>query len=309
MRQHKILTRTLLTLSIINLAFAAPVAVRERHEVRLGANVTRNVTAASQKRWDPLVENVPGSDHAPPPSPDLTDLPQLAEQHRYTDSSRVPLDGLGSLTGSRLPVGSMPAAGSLLPPPEPESWSLNVPGSDHAPPPNLDPADVLLQLKEQLAAQQRYIDSLRFPLDSPGSLTGSRLPVGSMPVANPLSLPPPPSESSNPGLSKDRFPSPSGSSTLFPHPSQPGPSEGRFAGPSGFSVNPDTLSATGSTGNQPTPPKSPGADPEIHSSMNPEPFPTEFWDKFLKGKIKRQISGSNAGNLVQKDPRSQIFYP
>jgi hypothetical protein len=50
MRQHKILTRTLLLLSIINFALAAPAAVRERPEVRLDANVTRNVTAASQKR-------------------------------------------------------------------------------------------------------------------------------------------------------------------------------------------------------------------------------------------------------------------
>src|SRR6266852_5049421 len=185
MRQHKILTRTLFILSIINLALAAPVAVRERPEGRLGANVTRNVTAASQKRWDPLADgelplpNVAGSDHAPPPSPDLT--PQLAEQHRYTDSSRFPLDTLGSLTESRSPVGSMPVAGSFLRPPEPESWSLNVPGSDHAPPPNPDLIDILLQMKAQLAAQNRYIDSFRFPLDSPGSLTGSRLPVGSKP--------------------------------------------------------------------------------------------------------------------------------
>jgi hypothetical protein len=40
MRQHKILTRTLLLLSIISFALAAPVAVRERPEVRLDANVT-----------------------------------------------------------------------------------------------------------------------------------------------------------------------------------------------------------------------------------------------------------------------------
>src|SRR6266852_1140595 len=170
MRQHKILTRTLLTLSIINLALAAPVAVRERHEVRLGATVTRNVAAVSQKRWDPFVENVPGSDHAPPPSPDLADVlsqmkGQLAAQHRYINPRPSP-DSLGSFTGSRLPMGSMPVVGPLFPPPEPASWSLNVLGSDYAPP--------------------------RKPLYGLGSLSGSHLPVGSMSVANPLSPPPEP---------------------------------------------------------------------------------------------------------------------
>ena len=90
----------------------------------------------------------------------------------------------------------------------------------------------------------------------------------------------------------------------LPHPGQPGPSEGRFPSPSGISVNPDTLPATGPTGNHPTPPQTPGVNPETHSLLNPEPFPTEFWDKVLKGKFKRRVSGSDAMNLAQKDTRS-----
>jgi hypothetical protein len=92
-----------------------------------------------------------------------------------------------------------------------------------------------------------------------------------------LSLPPPPS----------------------PLPSQSAPSEDRIPSPSasGPLVNPDTLSATGP---QPASPQSLVADPEIHSLINSEPFPAEFWDKILKGKIKRQISGSNAGNLAKR---------
>jgi hypothetical protein len=244
MRQpwHKILTRTLLILSVINFALAAPAAVRERPEVRLGANVARNVTAASEKRWDPLDEggsestNVPGPDHAPPPSLDSTGLDELMRifgtgQHRSTGSSPPSPDNPGSLTGSN-----------------------DVP--------------------------------------SPGSPTGSRLPVGSTPVAGSLS-PPPPS----------------------PHPSQPGSSEDRLSSPPGFSGDLDTLS---STGYQPIPPQSPGVSPESHSLPSLEPFPTEFWDEFLKGipseymddflkgKIKRRISGSDAVNLAQ-DPRSRIF--
>ena len=77
MRQHKILTRILLILSIINFVLAAPAAVRERPEIRLDANPTKNVKAAWQKRRDLLDEsgsmNVPGPDHSAPPSPDLTD--------------------------------------------------------------------------------------------------------------------------------------------------------------------------------------------------------------------------------------------
>jgi hypothetical protein len=105
--------------------------------------------------------------------------------------------------------------------------------------------------------------------------------VGSMPVAGSLPPPLPP-----------------------PHPSQPGPSEDRF--PPG-SVNPDTSLATGSTGNQPTRPQSPGVDPEVHSALNLELFPTEFWDNFLKGKFRRRVSDSDAVDLAQKDTRSQIF--
>jgi hypothetical protein len=67
-------------------------------------------------------------------------------------------------------------------------------------------------------------------------------------------------------------------------------------------VNPDTLSATGPTGNQPTP-QSSGMDTEMHSLLYPELFPTEFWDKVLKGKIRRWIPGSDAVELAQKDTR------
>ena len=82
-RQHKILTRTLLILFIINFALAAPVAVRERPEVRLDANVKTDVSAAPQKRWDPLDEggstDVPRAGYALLPSapPSGTPLPSL----------------------------------------------------------------------------------------------------------------------------------------------------------------------------------------------------------------------------------------
>ena len=68
----------------------------------------------------------------------------------------------------------------------------------------------------------------------------------------------------------------------------------------------DTLSSTGSTSNQPTPPQGPGVGSDRHSLLNPEPVPEfEFWDKVLKGRIKRRTSGSDAVNLAQKDPSSR----
>ena len=211
MRHHKILTRTLLILSIINFAFTAPVAVRGGPEVRLDANVLGKVTSASQKRQDSLDKrgsstNVTGPDNARPPSP-LTEV--------YS-----PLN--------------------------PELFS------------------------------SEYWDNV---------LKELRLPVGSMPVAGSLSPPTPPS----------------------PHSSQPGPSEGHFPSPSGVSVNPDRLSAAGSTVNHPIQPQSPGLDPEMHSLLNPEPFRTDFWVKVLKGKFERRISGSDAVNLARKDTRSRNF--
>ena len=238
MRQHRILSRILLMLSIINFSIAAPAAIRERPEVRLDANVTRNVTAAPQKRGDPLdwggAPNVPGLpvDYAPPPSPDLTDIlgqmaEHLAEQYGYTDGT---------------------------PPPSPHLSQLG-PLEDRFPPGFSVNPDTLSSTGHQPTPPQS--------------------PTGGSPLS-PLRLP------------------------------HRGPSEDRFPGMPGWSVNSGT-SSTGSTGIQPTPPQSPGADPEIHSLLNLEPFPYTFWDKLLKGKIKRRISGSDAVNLAQKDPRSRVF--
>src|SRR6266849_1749723 len=282
MRLHKILTRTLLILSIINFALTAPVAVRGRPEVRFDANVSGKVTAAPQKRQDSLDKrgsstNVPGPDNAPLPS-------SLTEHMAYPASLPPAPDSLGS--GSRLPVGSMPVAGSLSPPPPPSPylsqrgssedrfpspsgvsvnpdtlWATGPTGYQSTPPqgPEVDPE--IHSLLNPDIFSSKYWDNV---------LEALRLPVGSMPVASFLSPPPPPP----------------------PHPSQLGPPEGHFLSPSGVSMNPDTLSATGPAGYQPTPPQGPEVDPEIHSLLNPELFPTEFWDNVLKGKFKRGISRS-----------------
>ena len=254
--------------------------------------------------------NVPGLDYAPPSSPDLTDtiLQQIDFGPPYSPDSLGSIKGWyyvppspGSPTEWRLPVGSMPVAGSPSispPPPAPKSGSTNVYGLEHAPTPSLDSTswEELMQMLG-MAEKLGYTGSplpapvssgsstgLDYVPPSAGSSTGSRLPVGPIPVAGSLSPPP-------------------------PHPGQPWPSEHRFPSPSGFSANPDTLS---SASHKPAP-QSPGVDPETHPLFDLEPFevPAEawvVWDDFLKGKIERRISGSDAVNLAQKDSRSRMFY-
>jgi hypothetical protein len=249
MRQLKILTRTVLILFIINVALAAPVAVQGRPEVRLDANVTKNVTTAPQKRQGPLGEggstNVHWPDHAPPLSPDST---HILSQIPYADSApHTP-------TPDYVPY--------------------------HTPPPSPDLTDILSQIP--------HVDT---PPESPEWITGSRMSVGSMPVAgSPYWFSPP---------------------SPLPHPSQQGPSDDRF--PSGFGYSPPPPPSPYPSqpgpldGNQLTPPQSPGVDSDVHSLLNPEPFPTDFWDSVLKGKFKRRISGSDSVvNSAQKDTRSQI---
>ena len=215
MRLYKILTRTLLILSIINFALAAPVAVQERHEVRLDVGVTR--AAPSQKRWNdgPGGSTImPGPDRASPQSLDSTDSSQEAPTSPTgsvgSNSESTPVGSPGpsshpppsshpspNLSGSsedrsqdplglslkpntfqlkgstsnnpvplvptdfrdKLPVGSMPVAGSLLPPPQSLLPKPNLPGSDHPPPPSLRPTAT---------------GSLKRPLPPPFRLSPSR---------------------------------------------------------------------------------------------------------------------------------------
>ena len=329
MQQHKILTWTLLILSIINFAPAAPVAVRERPEVRIDATVTRSVTAAPQKRgsWESPLPNVP----PPPPSPDSTDIllqKPVAEQHMTDNPRRPPW----SSTGPRLPLGLMPAVGSLLLPPE--SGSLNVPqaGPAHVPPQSQDsmhwtervgPPPQWSQNFDPLPPSappewpQRIGLPPGLPPSAPGPSQWSQKGGPPPPSAPPpsldstelsqrvrifLSLPPP-----NPAL---------GSTDLsqrvrilpgsHPLPQRVLPS---LASPDSTDrsqrVPPNSkLPSRLGPSDQPTPLQSLGADPETHPLVNPaESLLGEFWDNLLKGKIKRRMSGSDAVTLEQEDPR------
>ena len=237
--------------------------------------------------WGEL-PNLHRPDHTPVPSLDSTPWSELMQyvmlrveaQHRQIHSPLPPWDR------------------------EPLDWgTLNVPVLDYVPPPSPDIADILSQVPH--ADRLPTLDSLgsstgsHYVPPSPGPPTGS---VGPMPVVGSLSpLPPPLPHPNEPGLSDDRYPP-----GFEPKP-EPGPSPDRY--PPGFEPKPNTLPSTGSTGTQPISPQpeSQGVDPETHPLLNSETFPIEFWNKLLKGKIKRRISGSDSVGLAQKDPRSRLF--
>ena len=324
MRQHKILTRSLLILSIINFALAAPVAVRERSEVRLDADVTRNVPAASQKRRDPASDegeiplpNLPRMLSSLPPSPDLQPIILEMPKSNSVLPPATP-DIPGSSTGPRLPMGS-PQAGYLLP--TPGSWSPNVPGSIHVPPQHLHTADLSGPRAGSLPPPMLMpLPPPPRPVPVPGSLPPPKsmllppprrpMPApGSLPPLKSMPLPPPPrpmpAPDSLPPPKPMPLPPPPGSLPPPPlpqsHPGQPGPSRVR---PPGFSVKPGTM---WSTGNQPIPPQRPGVDPETYSQVNlghQDDF-NEVLKNLKKLKIRPRMSDPNTVDLAEKDARSE----
>ncbi|KAF8490457.1 hypothetical protein F5888DRAFT_1741418 [Russula emetica] len=92
MRQRKLITRTLLILFIVNqvvdFAFGAPVAVREKLEGCIDADVTEDGTATLQKRVNPVEEGSTNMAGQTPPSPDRTEVDQLwqGEEDMLIDS-------------------------------------------------------------------------------------------------------------------------------------------------------------------------------------------------------------------------------
>ena len=282
-RQHKILTQTLLILFIINFTLAAPAAVRERPD--LDANVTRDVTAASQKRWDPLDEgastNVPrAGDELPPGSPPPSAPPPSAPSPgepppplRFRPILPRPSSG-PSPSGPLLPVPARRPARRPVRRPlrsrppstpptglQPSSARLRRPST--RPPSAEDPSDLWQQVRTAITvARLDYINSLQPPPEHPESSTGGVL--SSPRLTTTVRL--------GPGLSHLRegsMPGASSSTHLPPSTlaSQPGPSEDHFPSPPGISANPVTSSPTGYQ------PASPGAEQQTHSVPSAEDQP------------------------------------
>ena len=134
------------------------------------------------------------------------------------------------------------------------------PTNDSPPPPPLDISinpDTLSSTGHQPTPPQSPDGDIPSPPPAPPQSSDGNIP---------LPPPTPPHPGQLAGLPEDRFPSTT----------------------PGWPVDPDsdTLSSTGSSPGSPRPPQNPGLDPEIHSLLSPESFPTEFWDEFLKDIIR-----------------------
>ena len=197
-----------------------------------------------------------------PPTAMWSQMAQMAEQYGHTDTpppsgspglltvSDYLTPSRGSPSRSRLPIGSMPNAGSLSPHPPPSLHTSQPGPSEDRFPPGFSP-NILSSIDNQ---------------------------------RNPPVTRPPPSLELLPDQFRNTLLEGSGSPQLHP-----GPSEGRFPSPPGGSVNPDTLPPI-STGSQPLPPPRNPAQ-EVTRPPSPGHLLNEVWDAFMKGKIKRRISG------------------
>ena len=101
MHQYKTLARTLLLLSIFNLAFAVPV-VREIHDARHAHNnmavsvVVRNVAAVSKERGEPVPDESLSSTSSTPPS----DGPTISQSSTKLQGGSTVLHGSSASDGS-----------------------------------------------------------------------------------------------------------------------------------------------------------------------------------------------------------------
>jgi hypothetical protein len=270
------------------------------------------VTAASQKRGSSLDEgstDMPGPDHAPSPSPDLTGLSQIPYADSPTpdhapDHAPAPSPDLADILSEIPHANSPPPTPGYAPTPSPDltdilAWYANIPststsesdhGLDHSPVPSPD-----------LAGKSPYADSIPptpgyAPAPSPDltnilSWSGNSLPstptpdhgldhvpapspdlAGILPYAD--STPP------TPGYAPDHAPAPSPDLTniLSWYGNSPTPDYGLDHVPAPSPDLADILSEipqadstppTGSRGNHQTPPQSPGVDSGTHSLLNP----------------------------------------
>ena len=279
MRSRGIVT-WILILSIVDFALAAPVAVRERLVLPVDVDVlvVEGGAATSQKRYDPLDDwSTSNAADQPPASQSLNPSeldglwedvaeqriarysPPTSQSPRSSSESSMDLDWPPPNPGS--PTG--PQGGSPLPP-------LPRPGGP-------GPSEVSSPDPPDWSEDPNTLSSTRGqppPLQSP-----SRYPV-TRPLPSPQGPQPMLDEFWNALLES--------SGSRLPH---PGTSEGG-------SVNPETLTSTGSQPPLLSPPQNPGQ--EVTRPPRPGPLPVldEYWNALSKGSGSSQLHpGPSEGSL------------
>lgn len=270
MRWYETTSRILLILSVINFAFAAPVAVRDIHEVRVDtADVAKDGTSASQsqtrKRLDSWAQwtttNAVDRTGAPP-------RPRVLENWFEQSPPTSPETSVASNSAPESPVTSI-ASNSAPPTPVTPTTSDSAPSSPGSPsgPHGGASPEYGTSHSQGDPSQGSFSswDSGRLTLSSQWLVDDPDNPATPDSVTGPPQTPPPsspvPSTGSPP--SKDGRPPPS-----------PGPD-----------VNP--------------PPSSGLQHPAEHESES-------FLEKLLKGRIRRHISGPDAAYAAQRELEGSV---
>jgi hypothetical protein len=191
MRGHKIVTRTLLILfivnQVVNFVFGAPVAAREKLEGHIDVDVTEDGTAALQKRVNPVDKGSTNMVGQTPSSPDQTELDQLwkeiSEQGNMFMDSPTPLHIPGWSTppfSNESPTESMGSNSPHMSPSPPTSPPPSLP-EERLPPAWSLTTDTLSTTGHKTTPQQSSgpdLDVHPPPNPEPHPLTVAGMPIG-----------------------------------------------------------------------------------------------------------------------------------
>ena len=337
MRRDITIARTFLFLSIVKFALAAPVEVREVHEVHLNVvDVAEGGTATPQKRWDsgPWDDHLANAAHQTS-GPTIPQFPYMDHSGLY--SSRSSTKSNNAPSSSALSTGPHPRPRAGTPPPSSppaSAWPSNYPSS-----PEPIPGDISESSWESKGYYSPITLSDYSGKSSPPPSTPSWLaaenphPPSPQPSSESSSTDNSPNRVSEPVSSLDYYYYPPSSSSTGPHqsldehsisssepPRPPEPKTQDFIG---------RLGLTEGQSNPSNPSDSAEASAnDLHNQLAPPPRPTvpettnflsqissesagpstvadlehetkDVLGQFLKGKIKRRISGS-AVNSAQE---------
>ena len=291
MRRYMTFARIFLILSIINFARAAPVVVRGVHEVHVNVvDVAEDGAATSQKPWDSgrrdWLANAADETSSPttPRSPDLDHSGLHGPRSSTRLNNAPPSSALSTGPHPRSKDGSPPPSSGPASPLADYSWPSQVQANDPRPP---SPDYSTNQLQPHPPSPD-YSSGSQFQSDSSRPSTPDSSWASQLQADNPR-------PSSPYFLSPSRLPA----GNSLPRPNSPSESTGS---------------------NQPEYPRPTELETKdflsqlLHpvSSHPTEPETKDFLGLFLKGIIKRRISGSGTLNSAQEsqgtiDTRSYVF--
>src|SRR5258708_6287887 len=291
MRRYKTVAHILLTLSAINFAFAAPVALRGIHEVRVDVVDPSKDGTTTQKTWDLSGERSMNAADSTSASliPRSSDSDHWSEQGPH--NARSPTDSNDAPGPSNpRPLIDLNASPPLSPDPTPETHPLDLPSTQSniidpassSQPPNPGPGGAPLPAA--------------FPEDSPPPSSWDRTPASSSstigsypsswdrwetaeidPSSPSISSEPSTASSINPSTDRDSYPSTASSSNPSIDSQPPAPAS----------------HSSPSTDNQPSASPSSSKSPTESPPPNAEPEHEGHFVEFFKGRIRRRISSSS----------------